>query len=93
MREIFRFELWKKKSTAVEKWSNLLIIGHKALVGRTDFISMGYSFTLPRNEYFQGDFGCGKLEKSGFRKWPKPDLTIHKISASLTKTSNERDYY
>lgn len=83
-REIFRFALWKKLSTAVENWDNLLIIGHKISVPRTDFISTGYSFILARNEYFQGHFGCGKLEKSGFRKWPKPHLTIPQISGSLT---------
>jgi len=76
--------LWKKNSTAVENWGNLLIIGYKTSVLPTDFISAGFSFIVPGNEYFQGNFGCGKLEMAEFRKWPKPHLTIPRVSGSLT---------
>jgi hypothetical protein len=67
----------------VENCGNLLIIGHKPWLLPMDFIYMGFSFIVPRNEYFQGNVNCGKLELQGFRNRPKPHLTFPRVSDSL----------
>jgi hypothetical protein len=75
--------MWKKISTGVENWGNLLIIGDKGAVLLTDFISAGFAFPLLGNEYFQGNCGCGKLGTSDFHNWRIPHLTIPRVSGSL----------
>jgi hypothetical protein len=80
--------LWKKISTSVENWDNLLIIGYKDGGLPRDFIFEVFSFIGPRNPYYQGNFGCGKLEIAESRNWPKPNLTLPGISGSLMKDDN-----